>query len=546
MQNEIAAQSTTRLLAPPSALSVVLLLLVLGFFGLIRFRLRAMPLERDEGEYAYAGQLMLQGVPPYQLAYNMKLPGIYGAYAEVLKIFGQTSAGIHVGLLLVNAAASVVLYGLTSLLFGRLAGVVAASAYALLSTSASVMGFEAHATHFVVLPMTVSALLLLRAIPAGDSGLIFVSGLSSGMAVLMKQHGAFFALFFLTYLFWELRSQPQSPWWIAKRCAGFASGVALPYGLTCGLLYRAKVFGEFWFWTVSYAGEYSKIGLHRATRALLENSQVVIAPAAPLWILAAIGISAPWWNVRARKRSRFLWGLLGCSFVALCPGGYFRPHYFILLLPVAAILTGVAVSSARERLEGAGKLASAAAVLIFILCFAGAIFQQRHEYFSLTPVEVFQKTYPGSPFPAAIQVADYVRENSSATARVAVLGSEPEIYFYAGRHSATGYLYMYSLVGRQKYSAQMREQMLNQLATNRPEYLVYVDVWDSWGGREGGADLAIFLSRLREFAEQNYERTGVADLGQTDLGQTTAYIWGDAARNYSPRSASAIYVLKRK
>ena len=49
-----------------------------------------MPLERDEGEYAYAGQLMLQLIPPYQLAYNMKLPGIYAAYAVVLKLFGQT------------------------------------------------------------------------------------------------------------------------------------------------------------------------------------------------------------------------------------------------------------------------------------------------------------------------------------------------------------------------------------------------------------------------------------------------------------------------
>src|ERR1700675_418270 len=46
----------------------------------IRIRLLGIPLERDEGEYAYAGQLMLQGIPPYKLAYNMKLPGIYAAY----------------------------------------------------------------------------------------------------------------------------------------------------------------------------------------------------------------------------------------------------------------------------------------------------------------------------------------------------------------------------------------------------------------------------------------------------------------------------------
>jgi hypothetical protein len=44
-------------------------------FAAIRWCLRDMPLERDEGEYAYAGPLILQGIPPYQIAYNMKLPG---------------------------------------------------------------------------------------------------------------------------------------------------------------------------------------------------------------------------------------------------------------------------------------------------------------------------------------------------------------------------------------------------------------------------------------------------------------------------------------
>jgi len=39
------------------------------------------PLDRDEGEYAYFGQLLLEGVPPYAGAYNLKVPGIYGAYA---------------------------------------------------------------------------------------------------------------------------------------------------------------------------------------------------------------------------------------------------------------------------------------------------------------------------------------------------------------------------------------------------------------------------------------------------------------------------------
>ena len=59
-----------------------LLLLVVVFFGLIRWHLRNVPLERDEGEYAYAGQLMLHGVAPYTSLYSMKLPGTFAAYAR--------------------------------------------------------------------------------------------------------------------------------------------------------------------------------------------------------------------------------------------------------------------------------------------------------------------------------------------------------------------------------------------------------------------------------------------------------------------------------
>ncbi len=74
---------------------MVLLVVLLAAF--IRYRLLDMPLERDEGEYAYAGQLILQGIPPYELAYNMKLPGTYYAYALGMAVFGQTTACFFAG-----------------------------------------------------------------------------------------------------------------------------------------------------------------------------------------------------------------------------------------------------------------------------------------------------------------------------------------------------------------------------------------------------------------------------------------------------------------
>jgi len=70
------------------AWSALFIIIVLA--GIVRYGLLDVPFERDEGEYAYAGQLMLQGIPPYQEVSNMKLPGIYAAYALLLAVFGQT------------------------------------------------------------------------------------------------------------------------------------------------------------------------------------------------------------------------------------------------------------------------------------------------------------------------------------------------------------------------------------------------------------------------------------------------------------------------
>src|SRR5436190_13113607 len=131
---------------------IFLAAIILGLVIAIRIRLLAIPLERDEGEYAYAGQLILQGIPPYKLAYNMKFPGTYAAYALIMSIFGQTIDAIHLGLLLVNATTIALIFLIGRRLIDSTAAIAAAACYAVLSVSPSVLGLAAHATNFVMLP----------------------------------------------------------------------------------------------------------------------------------------------------------------------------------------------------------------------------------------------------------------------------------------------------------------------------------------------------------------------------------------------------------
>jgi hypothetical protein len=303
------------------------LLVVTLFFGAIRWRLLDMPLERDEGEYAYAGQLILEGIPPYKLAYNMKLPGTYLVYTGILAAFGETIRGIHLGLLFVNMVSIVLLCIVTVRVLGMLAGTIAGASYALLSANPTVLGFQAHATHFVVLAELIGLILLLRAEERGQVAFFFWSGLAFGLAFLMKQPGILlgtFAFLYLAFQCWPKNKHEWAPW--AKNMCVFLLAGVLPFAVTCCLLYRAGVFQTFWFWTFTYARQYATIMPLGAGLGELANHFSKLVRFAPwLWAVALIGVSTGYCDPIVRRRSAFVFGLLVFSFAAVCPGLYFRP-----------------------------------------------------------------------------------------------------------------------------------------------------------------------------------------------------------------------------
>jgi hypothetical protein len=521
-----------------------LLFCVIALFAVIRFRLRDMPLERDEGEYAYTGQLILQSIAPYKLAYTMKLPGTAAAYAMILALFGQTAGGIHLGLLLVNAATSLLVYLLASRLSGRLAGLIAASAYALLSTSSAVLGFAAHAAHFVVLFALGGILLLLHAIDSRRRWQLFASGCLLGLAFLMKQPGIVFALFGGIYLLHQ-EWRPPIRWRdFASRIGCYAAGVILPFGVTCLVLLYAGVFKTFWFWVFTYAREYgSETNFGLGVRRFFGVFPWIVLPAIGVWIIAALGLTAFVWDRESRAHAGFIGGFLTFSFVGVSAGFFFREHYFILMLPAAAVLAGVAVDSASRALaRGRGLFFSAIPVFIFALAAACSLVQQRSFLFEQNASEAAQNLYGPNPFPEAVPIARYIDDHSSPNDRIAVLGSEPEINFYAKRHSATGFIYVYGLMEEQKYAFQMQRQMIGEIEAAQPRFVVAVNTRVSWLAQENSPQAVAFTAWASNYLGAHYELVGVADR----IGDHTEYRWGNDAKSYQPHSRNVIGIFLRK
>ena len=214
-----------------------ILVLVILLTVSIRLRLLEIPLERDEGEFAYMGQLILQGIPPYLLSYNMKLPGIYAAYALIMSVFGESVEGVHLGFLFVNASTIIMVFLLVRHLYDSYTGIIASASFAILSVSPSVLGTSAHATHFVLLPALGGIFLMLKAIDSGKLKHIFWSGILLGLAFVMKQPGIFFIIFAFLYLLFSLfRRENASFYPLLKQGTLFLFGAVMPRGVACGVL----------------------------------------------------------------------------------------------------------------------------------------------------------------------------------------------------------------------------------------------------------------------------------------------------------------------
>ena len=502
----------------------------------IRIRLLDLPLERDEGEYAYSGQLMLQGVAPYKLAYNMKFPGTYAAYAVLMAVFGQTTSGIHLGLLVVNAATVALVFAIAKQLLGTRAAIAAAASYALLSVSPAVLGFAGHATHFVVLPVLAALLLLLRANAPGQAA-IFAAGVLLGLGVLMKQPGLLFVPFGAAVLAW--RDWGRGASWRAMliRLLFLGAGVTLPIAATCLLLWQAGVFEKFWFWTVVYAREYgSVLSISQGAQVFLRSIKAVLAPGWPLWALGAIGFVACLTSRRLRPTAPVLIGFLVFGALATMPGLYFRQHYFILVLPAVCLLAGAAVAWMGHLRS---QVFSILACVVFAGALAAAFAAERAFYFKLDPVAASRSIYGTNPFPEAERVAAFLRERTTPEDKILVMGSEPQIFFHAQRNSATGYIYIYSLMERQPLAQQMHREFIAEAEAANPKYLVLVAINASWLANSESEKLV--YEWMTDYMARNFRLVGFTDI--ISMERTEYHL--PARAGAQPTSSQSVMVYER-
>lgn len=526
-------------------LAIGLLLITVALVLHVRLRLADLPLERDEGEYAYAGQLILQGAAPYELAYNMKFPGTYYAYAALMAVFGETPWGIRVGLLCVHLATVGLLFLIGRRLLGTFGGAVSASTFALLGLDRWSMGVFGHATHFVTFAVAAGMVALLSAVRGGRAWLFVAAGFLMGLAVIMKQHAAAFVFVTIGLAAWSAwRDDAGDRRQIWRRPTLVMLGAGFSLAALTAVMAAEGVLSRFWFWTISYAAAYvSQVSLETGLATFQMAWAYITQSDAWLWYTAIGGLGLlliAKWPASTRI---MLTGWLLAAALAIVPGFFFRPHYFIVLMPVAGLLVGVVITTVHKAL--AKRFGDPRAHLLTTALFAGLaatyVVHDARYLFRMTHTEVVRSVYGTNPFLESPEIGRYLKAHTDPGDRIVVLGSEPQLFFYSGRKSATGYIYTYPLMENQPYAARMQAEYRQEVDAARPRYLVFVGMPLSWG-TSPQSDTGI-LSWANEFTARCYELAGIADI---DPSGDSTIRWDADARNYRPRFSSQVWTFSRK
>jgi hypothetical protein len=352
----------------------------------------------------------------------------------------------------------------------------------------------------------------------------------------MKQPGIFFFFFGISYVFiYRIIStviQKELFRFILLLCLG----LIVPVALLLAVILSGGTFHRFWFWVVEYASAYGSIvKFDEGWYNLKYTTQLIWDHLALICICTGVGL---FFTIRGKlqKNTNWILFLFACfSLLALLPGWYFRHHYFVFIAPLCSMFIGVGFY-VFQKTEPKWKYLP---LLLFGTVLCENILSHEHYYFITSPINVVKETYYGK-FPESIEIGNFLASHTKPSDRIAVLGSEPQIFFYSKRRSVSGYIYMYSLMELQPYARRMQDELIADIEQKKPGYIVLYKISHSWTAK-AGSDLHI-IDWSTKYIDTYYSVAGIVEI--IDV-YNVQYMWGSDAQKYTPLSQEVIYIYKR-
>lgn len=300
-----------------------------------------------ENHLAFLGREAFFGGGFYSTPWSMKPPGESIFYGLTYLLFGPNNLGIGSRILLtiLSALATVIIFKLVNKLFGRWAGFFSALFFTLFFSRQDVFyGTATYAEMLIPLFTVLGYYLFFIAKERNNKLILFFSGLSLGISLLIKQSAIFDVIPLMLFGFFdEIISLKHKDYkGIGKaifHLTPLVMGFVLP--LTIFIFYFILIgkFNLFWEWAVLKPVLYSKFR-EQHPETYIAN---FIKKTAPICIFAYLEILITTIFKRDLKRILFIVWLAFTTLTFVTSGKYWN-YYFIELFLALSILGGIFVN----------------------------------------------------------------------------------------------------------------------------------------------------------------------------------------------------------
>lgn len=416
----------------------------------------------DEGVYQAVGMLLKAGHPLYSGGWENKPPILLLIYA----FFNSDQFLIRTASL-ISGLISVWFFYLVSLkLFPKSnkVSMIITTIYAIIFGTRIVEGNIANAENFMLLPILISAYLILaksQLKKIWQNKVYFLAGIVLSLAFLTKIVAAFDFLAFGLFLF--ISSSENLKHTLIKRIYPFASGFIVPVILTASYFLLTNNFKD--FMSAFFFGNIGYVGI--GNQFIIPQGLLYIKSILLLIFVAFVYFKKK--TIPANVAFITLWFAFSLFDVFFSQRSY--AHYLIMIIPSFCLMIGLILYQKRERLFAAFFLILAFLLISHSFSFKGRLISYYANLIAFCSGREDVNSYQSFFDPNTsrdYEIARYIRVNTSKNDSIFIWGNNAQVYKLSNKTPIMRYTVAYHIVN---YKTGISE-MENAIKTKKPKLII--------------------------------------------------------------------------